>query len=496
MAAAWRALLAPHPLVEARQAAERGGGRGLFATRDIAAGEFVLRGAAPLAVALRPPHQRCDHCLSALAKPARCGECKRAPYCSRTCQLAAWPLHKLECPAWRDAGKKSLRALPSLLLVARVAMTRRLAAQGVGGEARAAETCLQLEAFDSLEDNLSRMDASRQGELAEMAALVSDVAALAEGDERRRAWRDLAVSHCNSVSVTDDELRDIGIAAVPAVALLNHSCLPNCVLVFVGEPAPVGLRVHVRAVRRIGRGEELTIAYTDVAESRAQRRASLARGYFFQCRCARCEAPAREVEAKLEGLRCGEPACDGVVAVAGRELEDEEGAASDQSRCSRGHAQSSPAGQRVREALAQGRATLAAAGNDWAARARGVAFLHVALHRFNAELRKETDALVTALAAAQQWEAAADAAVAACESLEFALGEVAATPWRALGLQRALAAKLLLLAERDEAALANAEAAVRHLAATGGDEDSAALVQARATAAEAASRVAQRRQQQ
>mmetsp|Transcript_9023 Transcript_9023/g.20056 ORF Transcript_9023/g.20056 Transcript_9023/m.20056 type:complete len:179 (-) Transcript_9023:902-1438(-) len=42
----------------------------------------------------------CTHCGEA-AGVLKCGTCKAAQYCSKACQKAAWPAHKLKCKARR-----------------------------------------------------------------------------------------------------------------------------------------------------------------------------------------------------------------------------------------------------------------------------------------------------------------------------------------------------------------------------------------------------------
>ena len=52
----------------------------------------------------------------------------------------------------------------------------------------------------------------------------------------------------------------------PNAALLNHSCVPNCVLVFRGP------RLSVTAVKHIAAGEELCHSFADLLAPTAQRR--------------------------------------------------------------------------------------------------------------------------------------------------------------------------------------------------------------------------------
>ncbi|KAG8470159.1 hypothetical protein KFE25_008580 [Diacronema lutheri] len=78
-----------------------------------------------------------------------------------------------------------------------------------------------------------------------------------------------------------------GIALYPTVAQLNHSCEPNCQVVWAHTPAA---EATVIATRRVKAGEELCISYVDTRLGVDERRAALARRYGFVCTCARCTA--------------------------------------------------------------------------------------------------------------------------------------------------------------------------------------------------------------
>lgn len=82
------------------------------------------------------------------------------------------------------------------------------------------------------------------------------------------------------VSATFDSL---GLTFDPTIALLNHSCNPNCAIVFDGNVA------SIRSIRDIRSGEQLTISYIDNTFKRATRRRQLRDQYFFECHCIGCE---------------------------------------------------------------------------------------------------------------------------------------------------------------------------------------------------------------
>ncbi|OBS72341.1 hypothetical protein A6R68_13080, partial [Neotoma lepida] len=67
------------------------------------------------------------------------------------------------------------------------------------------------------------------------------------------------------------------------MSLLNHSCDPNCSIVFNGP------HLLLRAVREIEAGEELTICYLDMLMTSEERRKQLRDQYCFECDCIRCQ---------------------------------------------------------------------------------------------------------------------------------------------------------------------------------------------------------------
>jgi SET and MYND domain-containing protein len=70
----------------------------------------------------------------------------------------------------------------------------------------------------------------------------------------------------NTFSLCDLEGNAIGAALYLEMAMLNHSCEPNCCIVFEGSQAVL------RTLRVVEEGEELTISYLSLATPREDRR--------------------------------------------------------------------------------------------------------------------------------------------------------------------------------------------------------------------------------
>jgi len=82
-----------------------------------------------------------------------------------------------------------------------------------------------------------------------------------------------------------------------SVSSLNHSCNPNCAIIFDGISA------CVRVIRDFEENEQASISYTEILMTRDQRKNYLKAHYYFDCCCTRCSA-SNEIDAKMTGLSC------------------------------------------------------------------------------------------------------------------------------------------------------------------------------------------------
>ncbi|KAM6501854.1 SET domain containing protein [Amanita muscaria] len=110
----------------------------------------------------------------------------------------------------------------------------------------------------------------------------------------------------NTVVLTTPSLTPIGACISPSIALLNHSCDPNAVIVFPRNSANPKLHeplLQVIAIKPINPGEELLTAYIDTTLPREDRRKTLKETYSFDCRCKLCCPPLGFVDPR-EALLC------------------------------------------------------------------------------------------------------------------------------------------------------------------------------------------------
>ncbi|KDO80753.1 hypothetical protein CISIN_1g011626mg [Citrus sinensis] len=114
---------------------------------------------------------------------------------------------------------------------------------------------------------------------------------------------------CNAHTICNSELRPLGTGLYPVISIINHSCLPNAVLVFEGRLAVV------RAVQHVPKGAEVLISYIETAGSTMTRQKALKEQYLFTCTCPRCIKLGQfddiQESAILEGYRCKDDGCSG-----------------------------------------------------------------------------------------------------------------------------------------------------------------------------------------
>ncbi|NWX34021.1 SMYD3 methyltransferase, partial [Notiomystis cincta] len=99
---------------------------------------------------------------------------------------------------------------------------------------------------------------------------------------------------CNCFTISNGEMQDVGVGLYPSMSLLNHSCDPNCVIVFEGY------QLLLHSVREIQIGEELTISYVESLMPTKERQQQLGRQYCFECDCLLCQNQEKDAE-KLAG---------------------------------------------------------------------------------------------------------------------------------------------------------------------------------------------------
>lgn len=286
--------------------------RHAVANRKLKTGEVILRNA-PMAVSLHHHHRhddnniqrRCAHCLEGSiggVKLSRCGRCRSIFYCSRNCQKADFPGHKMECsyftsPAFlkRSGDLQYDRIIAEICLLVRTyalfcgKTTKHSCTQTRNGNTHVNE-CGKEHLFSLMPSSglLDPVDLRIVEEATNAVCPKTETQIQLQKQQVRDTMKSLLRRfRVNNFGITDSLLRVIGSAIYPLGALLNHSCRPNCLLRyrFRSQAKPV---LEIAVCRDVEKGEELTHSYIELLESKSVRQDHLASSYGFTCNCLRC----------------------------------------------------------------------------------------------------------------------------------------------------------------------------------------------------------------
>ncbi|XP_059268549.1 histone-lysine N-methyltransferase SMYD3 isoform X2 [Mustela nigripes] len=332
------------PKVEKFSTANRG--NGLRALAQLRPGELLFR-SDPLAYTVCKGSRGvvCDRCLLGKEKLMRCSQCRVAKYCSAKCQKKAWPDHKRECKCLKNCKpryppdsvrllgrvvfklmeetpseseklysfydlesninkltedkKEGLRQLvmtfqhfmreeiqdasqlpPSFDIFE--AFAKHLRSLTSGFRYRSLALPFELHIFMHSSVFVEALPCETHGLRAR-----SSQAKYGGKTHQQSEWPGVI---CNAFTICNAEMQEVGVGLYPSMSLLNHSCDPNCSIVFNGP------HLLLRAVRDIEAGEELTICYLDMLMTSEERRKQLRDQYCFECDCFRCQTQDKDAD--------------------------------------------------------------------------------------------------------------------------------------------------------------------------------------------------------
>ncbi|KAI0319151.1 SET domain-containing protein [Amylostereum chailletii] len=272
-------------------------GRGVYAKQPLKPGEIIFA---------TKPHvhvlstRNLEHFCSACASPAaendlkRCTRCRVVWYCNTECQNGDWSTHKQECSALQRwaAGAPSpdvaipaepIRCLGRLLWTKQKKRLSSVWAREVDSM-QSHRTSLPPEATEShthfAHAVVKYLGLNAPGELGPFG--IQTPADLVDLISRFTT---------NSLTLTAPSLTPIGVTVSPPVALINHSCEPNAVVVFPGGSTSSKAQeplMNVIAIREIAPEEEVLTAYIDTTLPKEQRQHALRITYNFACKCTLC----------------------------------------------------------------------------------------------------------------------------------------------------------------------------------------------------------------
>ncbi|CAN8098700.1 unnamed protein product [Discula destructiva] len=255
----------------------KGSGRSLTSRQAHSPGALIATFTSPILILPNGPSARsvCNHCLAHNVQTKACTGCKAVVYCGPVCQKANWGLiHKLECKVFkRVKGSVDKDWLPTPVR----ALVQVLLRWDGDEEVR--------DVFGRLEGNRDRFKAREDvwKDIGLQAYGAMAYAGRRQNDDELHMARDILCKiQTNAFDRTDADTGQAGIFLHPTLALVNHSCVANATVSFIGREA------LLRAERPIEKGDEITISYIDYTKPKLLRSLGLAL-YHFDCICPRCQ---------------------------------------------------------------------------------------------------------------------------------------------------------------------------------------------------------------
>ncbi|KAK9993553.1 hypothetical protein SO802_023256 [Lithocarpus litseifolius] len=280
-------------------------GRCLLTTGDFHPGEVIISQEPYVCVPNKSPvESRCDRCFTT-SNLKKCSGCHVVWYCGSTCQKLDWQLHRLECEALSRLDKDRRKCVtPSIRLMVKLYFRRKLQSEKVIPTTATDNYNL----VEALVSHMPDIDEKQLVLYAQMANLVNFILQQPDINIKEIA-ENFSKFACNAHTICDSELIPLGTGLYPVISIINHSCLPNSVLVFEGRLAVI------RAVQHIPQGAEVSISYIDTTGSTMTRQKALKEQYLFTCSCPRCiklgQSDDIQESAVLEGYRCKDEGCNG-----------------------------------------------------------------------------------------------------------------------------------------------------------------------------------------
>eukprot|EP00929_Paragymnodinium_shiwhaense_P096607 TRINITY_DN58245_c0_g1_i1.p1 TRINITY_DN58245_c0_g1~~TRINITY_DN58245_c0_g1_i1.p1 ORF type:complete len:352 (+),score=72.37 TRINITY_DN58245_c0_g1_i1:236-1291(+) len=264
------------------------GGRGGFTKRAVAAGELLLcTQAAAVAIDFKGRSSICCGCLAlARSRSSRfliCEGCGVVSYCTAACAAADSERHSLECSVLRKLEAARLPKAEAGLARLGCALMG-WAVHTAGEEEASLEQALALARDHSRAPQFQKRQKQRR-------AAASAVLKAAQGTALATVpfTAEILEAALEGVPMTEFGLNNedgeqLGVAVVPAVAMLNHSCTPNVARRFDGP----GRSMCLYALYDLPEGAEICHSYLDGDLPSKERREALMQTWCIPCKCARC----------------------------------------------------------------------------------------------------------------------------------------------------------------------------------------------------------------
>lgn len=268
-------------------------------------GEVLIQ-SQPFAFIIITPYRGvvCEQCWGRMTPATHqvCPNCNMVCYCSSSCRVSGTAEHRLECLILSRSGTNRLALTDHLRLIVRIWLRTRSEGvhrverwqpsvqQGDAGTGQGEEPSSLSKCWDYLVDHTKELEAEAenrevlQNEYNELGNILSKVD-MPSYETFVNIYSKILV---NSFSLRSDRTstpEHFGTGIYLVASLLNHSCSPNCTVVFQGR------QLSIVATKDVPSGYIPNVAfitYVNSLDDTSTRREQLKTTWHFTCDCSLC----------------------------------------------------------------------------------------------------------------------------------------------------------------------------------------------------------------
>lgn len=204
----------------------------------------------------------CSFCFNDSKPLLACSGCLIRRYCNKDCQVSDWKTgHKYECSPLKRAKTPYFKPTSLFLLAIRLLATKELESK-------------------RLLSNIGKFPLEKLDFFKQMGFLLLKALEIAITEESIGNTIELLCRiNINAFTIHSPLDEPIGLGIYLPGSYLNHSCEPNCKIVFSGR------KQRLFTMKSIAKDQELTISYVPKLDTQKNNHNFLLNNYFFQCKC-------------------------------------------------------------------------------------------------------------------------------------------------------------------------------------------------------------------
>ncbi|KAJ3216555.1 hypothetical protein HK099_005832 [Clydaea vesicula] len=301
-------LLAPFPI---KLSVSKSKGRFIKAETDIKAGTTILKEKSAAFVLLRENLEDfCDFCSKQLTHDAiACEGCRKQTfYCNQVCMENSKKFHSLECKPVTDLrGLSAFHKVDYNLfrLIIKLLVKEHFDSNSDNEH--------DVSLFDLVYKMISHEKLQNENWLKAVTNAAIDLveSSLPFKVDAKKVVTLACIINSNSHGIYNPHSSTndiIGLGLFPLTALINHSCVPNCVFLGADKSKLSDENdIMVRTLTDVKKGDEIVVSYLDLWSPNVDRRLELLATKHFWCECSRCNSSDGDIISAIhcEGCREG-----------------------------------------------------------------------------------------------------------------------------------------------------------------------------------------------